>query len=709
VRSIEMRIGGAVPVLLAVLASSTLAAPAAPVPAGKPIGSGEEVEVVGQRFPEELARGLPEGTKGWLPYYVELRTSRDRPVPVELTGVTTGVGAPWRFAVRRKVEVPPGAPTRVWLYVRYEGRGDLSQFRATIKIKGPNLDRELLRSDFGMGSAPDERPVPMIMAGERTRTSVSAWGERTLGDSREPITSTRTERMEERELPDLCAGYDAVGVLLLRNPDGKALEPAQVEAIRRWVSGGGFVILVPSMKGEVFRSPLFKALLPDAEVGELKTRPGMSPADLFSVAPESPEATVRRSQRSGGAEEHAYTVLDPVRVKTRREIVSGIPGPGPGAAPLPGAVRVYYEAALGEGRVGVMTLDDLSFSDDGGLSFRKRLWGLILDGDVDSRRLEKGRPGPEPLLDAIAAGLRSSLTREIGVGFITFLVLAYLVLIGPGVYLVLKKLKRLPALVWVEPAVVVVYLGIIAATAYITKGVLTRYSVVSVIEHSAGEPYAIKRTGLGLFSAAEARYRISAPGSELLQPVGAGAEEAIDLELGPAPERPALHDFRIPQWGTATFAASGSMEWPPGAGVEVTALEPMEAGKERLLVKNRTGFAIRKGFLRGVSGREGIVAIPPIPAGGEVEVAGEVENFKILDLLQGKLDSLKPADGKGDRGPARPAPEVQLLAKTVEAVLAFSKGRRQVFIGVIEREEQDYAVDLPSSLERRLDLLVERW
>jgi hypothetical protein len=545
----------------------------------------------------------------------------------------------------------------------------------------------------------------MIMTGEHTRTSLSAWGDRVIEDNRESITMARTDRMEEKELPDLAAGYQAVGVLLLRNPDVKALEPNQIEAIRRWVSGGGFVILVPSVKGEIFRTGLFKELLPDAEVGELKARTGVVPGDLFHSTSDAADAAIRRAERSNGGEEHGYTVLDPVRVKTRREIVSGIPGPGRGNAPLPGAVRLYYEAALGDGRVGVMTLDDQSFSDEGGLSFRKRLWWLILSKDGEPRRAEKGRQGPEQLLESITASLRSSLTREIGVGFITFLVLAYLVVIGPGVYLVLKKLKRLPAIVWVEPAVVVIYLGIIAATAYITKGVLTRYSVVSVIEHTPGAPFATKRCGLGLFSAGEAEYRISAPGSDLLHPVGAGEEGEVDLELGPAPERPALRGYRIAQWGTATFAAHGAMEWPPGAEVEVTVLEPKEPGKGRLLVKNRTGFAIRKGFLRGFSDQEGLVTTPPIPAGGEVEVGDSADT-----TVEKNVE--KPAGKRGEKGSARLSPGDQLLEKSVEAVLAAERDpaglRRPVFIGVIEREDLDFAVDRPARLERRFDLLVER-
>jgi ABC-2 type transport system ATP-binding protein len=107
----------------------------------------------------------------------------------------------------------------------------------------------------------------------------------------------------------------------------------------------------------------------------------------------------------------------------------------------------------------------------------------------------------------------------------------YLTIIGPCVYFFLKRIKRLPWVVWVEPLIVVVYVGLIFLTGYLSRGVLTQTQSVAVYNWRENDPLMIKPSFLGVFSSEEARYRVTSNGARWLRPAFSNEREAARIGL----------------------------------------------------------------------------------------------------------------------------------------------------------------------------------
>jgi hypothetical protein len=646
----------------------------------------EAVEVVASSLPEDLASEIRKGEQGWLPFYVELRSLRDRPVVVDLTGLVKrrdNENTVWSFTARRRVEVPPGAPTRAWLYLRYEGQ-DFSNLDVEVQWKAEGTTQQLQRGQIHLVPEGEQSSIPMIAVGEHTQSTLSPWGDSSLELSKVKIGHSRIVRMEEKELPNHLLGYRGVRILLLRNINEKVLEAAQLEAIRQWVYLGGWVILVPSPKGEIFRSQLLRDLLPGAKIGE--------PRALAGQVHQDPWVTPRRPRFEDGEkpppEGIPYTLVDPIEIDALREIKCHHHEGPKKDGPATGTVRLYLEAACGGGRVGVLTFDDLTHGEES-IPFRRKFWSLLLDG-------AQGGQWAPPQQDSFAAAIQAGLKREVGVWAIVGMVVVYLLIIGPGLYLLLKKLGRLPSIVWVEPLVVVVYLGIIAATAYITKGFLTKVQTIHVVHHSREQPFVLEQSYLGLFSADEASYRIAAPKSDDLYALGDVA--AADMDLSPVGKGPALRGFRLAKWATGSFAAWSVREVAPSTGVTVEAPEG-ETDPEAITIQNGTGVGFRQGFVR---------------LGSRIISTGELGPGARKRIEKSALVEV-PAKTSSDPGNADPFGGDKLLRQAVDAVfgssLSLSKGSalssRAHFVGILDREEADFVVDHPTNLDHRVDLWAE--
>ncbi len=690
------------------LAIAALAAACA-LPGVARAAEGASFALVGTKFPENLASGVGgEETFGWLPYYVELRALTDRAVRVELNLRVAWKGNKTAAVVRKEVEVAPGAPTRAWVYVPYPGGNEPENFAVEGTARAAGGESVALHAKQfyrGRAAGDQEIEVPMFVVGEHTQAGASLWGgvDGFQTDAGQTLTDRRILAMKEEQLPDQALGYDAVRFLILRNPDVKALEPAQVDAIRRWVYLGGRVIFVPSPRGEIFRSSLLREFLPGAKVGDPQTAAGFVPENLFVVDKAEKARLVAKAGDDWG--DVRFVVADPIEAKAERQIVSA----GPAGERR---TRLYLEVPFGAGTVGVLTIDDMA-PEAKGLSFRRQLWELIaIEGrgrrgmDLRSARAEAQAGERKASGAAIIAAVRGGLPRDLSTWFIVLIVIAYLVIIGPGVYFVLKRLRRLPAIVWVEPLVVVVYLGIIAVTAYAAKGVLTRVRTVTVIDHRWGDPFALRRSWLGMFSATEAEYRIAAPESECIHPIGETTAEgedpaAIRIDAEGGQRGAALIGYRIAQWGTKTVAAWSMRDVGRAYGVSMALRgDPVPAGTKdagwSVTLANHTGFPIRRGFLLlGVRDAKGAYLIGPIADGAEA-------TFTSPPAVN--IDA--PAPKEGDDGFERS----DLLRGAVRAMAggAGDDADSLTFIGVLDRDQRDFDVDRPTTLQDRVDLFVER-
>ncbi|MGH9362960.1 MAG: hypothetical protein ACRD2T_13685, partial [Thermoanaerobaculia bacterium] len=226
-----------------------------------------------------------------------------------------------------------------------------------------------------------------------------------------------------------------------------------------------------------------------------------------------------------------------------------------------------------------------------------------------------------------------------------------------------------------------------------TKGILTRMRAVAVVHHAAGEPYLLRTSYLGIFSADETVYRVAGPGSDEVRPAGSHNHPALELDQA-SPEGPAVRGVKLAKWATGTFAASALTEAPEGYGVEVEAeRRSTEAGEELMSVRvrNRTGFRIARGFFLD---RGAVYSLGEVPAGAEKTVPGPLTKVET---------GAAPRPGAAED----PLGDDRFQREVLKAHLGAGSPGTALFTGLIDREEEDFVLDQPATLEARADLYVE--
>ena len=649
------------------------------------------VEVTDVSFPESIGKNLP-AYGGWLPVYVELepRSGASQLVTIEGSVFVRGERAP--FQVRQSVEVAPGARRRAWIYLRVGPEDSLQTAQVAI-FDGRG---ELIREEAWDVSAFDWRGprLSLLVVGESTGGDETPWpGD--LSTSRGNLRNFEeaVQACPSRELPDSVIGYHSFDMVVLRDLGADKLEPRQLRALRAWVYLGGYLIIVPSGSSpEIFRSRIARTLL-GGFLTDPKAEAGFVPGSLILVSGASPDRLLARDLDTdiSVGEERSYTLLDPLSGRVGREILAlpkdlGPPVDSGGEPSADGASgsgasqdvtalevsarrRLYAEVPYGHGRVGVFTFDDQTYRDRETQNFLRAIWRSIV---LLQFRLEKTNFTEQAvqLQDArIEAELRDS-TREVGLPVITGLISCYLLLVGPGLYFLLRWYRRLPSVIWAEPLLVVAYLGVIFTTGYITKGVLTKTRILSFISHRQGDSVALRESYLTLFSASEDVYRVSSPGGDLLQPIYKNEAEQRPVKL----ERSAggeltLDSYELAHWQEGHLVNVEVLDFDT-AGVEIKETRD-SFGTSRLKISNNLPYDIREGtyYSAGVA-----YAVPKIQLGSTVEVV--LEEPAKEDLLGERLKI--PARGFGYRG----APKLA---------------------AVVARGEEDFRLNRRSSLRERVD------
>lgn len=656
------------------------------------------VEVRQVWFPEEIGRSLHEGG-GWLPVYVELDCLSGEAEAV-LLEASVFVDRKPAFRTRQWVEVAPGAPRRAWCYV-LGFPGELQQ-RATFEVRTPGGEPIRRGDEWFLSSHSYQSDVPAILVVGQQIAGTTPWPSGT------PFLTPRGERQAgwvaqgtgASRLPDSVLGYQGVHIVILRDLQGERMEPRQVEALRNWVYFGGVLIVQSSTKsGDVFRSRIVGELAgarivePESEI--------LLPLHMWLDDPDSRLesrglATNLDISPEEGTKTPELTLLDPVDGEGELEIQGG-------RSSDPDATqerrRLYAELRYGQGKVGFVTFTGERL-DNSNVAFLRHFWGWVLGSVVG--HTERGAFSRQTAR-MVAPGLERELndpSRDVGVLFFFGLVAGYLVLIGPGIYFILKWKSGLPRVVWVEPVVVVAYLGVIFAVAYVNKGVLTKRRIWTVISQQEGEPLATRESYLTVFSATEAEYRVDAPRGFLLRPVFRNEEQQAPVSLtrrglgaggeATGPEGLSLGGFRLAQWEQGHLVNLDVLDLE-GTGILIERIEvPRESGEPsppaELRITNRLPFAVRQAV---VYDDRGAWMVPRLEPGDRTEV--------VLDAPQ------EPAPGGEEE------PWLRLL----ETSRAFRKvgfglpGSTPLLLAAdLEREEEDFHLDLRSSLKEKIDLYL---
>lgn len=290
-------------------------------------------------------------------------------------------------------------------------------------------------------------------------------------------------------LPDRSAGYDNMALVYLGDIAPDTLSDAQVGALRTWVASGGLLVCGGS---RLQTDERFRAFLP-ARWGQ---------TGILSVDPLA-------ARYHTGPSLVALAPLAPV--------------PGRNARPFLGstAQQIALAAPLGRGTIVALGFDAAS-ADFAGWPGRELLWRDVARQNIAPPSiLQTALDDSATRWNGGGAGLSSAVLRAPGLrapgfGAIGAFLLAYLVLLVPANYIILKRLDR-RELTWLTvPVLVILFSGVAYGFGYKLKGGDLRLNTASVVEMAAGSGQASVRTSIGLFSPRRTSYQISLADPEAL-------------------------------------------------------------------------------------------------------------------------------------------------------------------------------------------------
>ncbi|MEZ6187403.1 MAG: hypothetical protein R3F62_20625 [Planctomycetota bacterium] len=342
-------------------------------------------------------------------------------------------------------------------------------------------------------------------------------------------------------LPRHPLGYASVDAVVVADLDPEALDPEQVRALEDWVSSGGaLVFLSTGRAGEREASPLH----------ELYPVIGLSGQPLAQRSLQPLERLVPRQiplpERIGGACEPLSlepVPVERVRARTGAEVIAGDDG-----APL----IVRQRVGTGTIQFVAFSLAGRTFSAWGG---RGRLIGHLLPGPRDVA-LPTEEPRAAPPLEELVRNLSEAVEHlsPPSVFLIAPLLLAYVVLVGPGVFVALsqRKLLRygLPVGVGVSCAFALAFFGLSWAHKS-DEAVTTRIGAIEL----ASTPGAPSRVDLmaGIFSTSSELLEGTAPPESLLAPIALQHASTREARVNQDPASPSLSGVTIATWSLRRF------------------------------------------------------------------------------------------------------------------------------------------------------------
>ena len=378
------------------------------------------------------------------------------------------------------------------------------------------------------------------------------------GQSGAPATA-QVAQAAAADLPDRAAGYGGVSAVLLRSDaPTDALTEAQSAALRSWVAGGGHLVVCAGSDTARFIAPFFADLLPATVGAGASGLPTLTPKPLPGVhavpLPGGPAAVAGPY----GAGTVTLTASDPP----------------PGAPVLTAALPPVWSTLLGS-RPPPSTLvlrraatrEEFGSNDFG--DGRLRLSDTVIRG---------------PSLDAPG-------TLVIG-GFL----LAYLVILVPVNYFVLKKMDRKEWAWGTIPALVLLFAAGTFAVGYAAKGGRVFVNRAALIETRAGRAEAAAVGEVGVFSPRRASYDIALPGANLAAAVplpqfsgrGGDTPSAGGAQFVETPSGVSLPDTPVNMWAMRAFETRS----PVNLGGAVTGTLAFQSGTLTGTLMNHTTYAL---------------------------------------------------------------------------------------------------------------------
>jgi hypothetical protein len=390
------------------------------------------------------------------------------------------------------------------------------------------------------------------------------------------------------DLPDRVQAWSAIDRLVWQDVDASTLSPGQIAAMRAWVSAGGRLVIAGGTAGPVALASLPEDLLPYRPTATLDVDPSVLRTVLGGVP-------------TGGSTLPA---------------LAGTLAHGRALATSGGRV-VAADMPFGGGSVTLLGFDPTTSWLAQGDTWDTPLWRRLLatTGSAAATAL-----GDDSMLVSTAMNL-PSVTLPSTEGLLALLI-AYIVLIGPVNYIVLRMLDR-REWAWVTvPALI----GVFTLAAF-GIGVLGRGSdivlhQIAIVRGAPGTDQASAQAWTAIFSPSRDSFQVSASGDTLMSGTISGdnvtgqSSGIIDVVEGD-PTR--LRDFSIGYGSVRTIRAEGT-----ATGPAVDADLRLDGSTIKGTLTNRSTFPLAQASL--VVGNS-VAELGDIAPGASVPVTLEVTSL----------------------------------------------------------------------------------
>ena len=267
-------------------------------------------------------------------------------------------------------------------------------------------------------------------------------------------------------LPDDALGYQGVYNLFIDN--AAQLTDAQQRAIQLWMELGGRVVV------------------PDVVSGTLATNSQIS---LDYSTP------------------HVVRLTTEVTAQLPDDVVVPTVKPSPLAVEVHPGSNLLWERSVGRGTFYQTTVPFNALRDWSGLAW---LWRPVLQPQYPDIRAVVGRPNIVIQNDPLGRSLNIAALSQPHPVVIFLLILAYIAIIGPGTYVVLKRRYTLDW-AWVSiPATAIIITILLAITGVILRGNNTLVYTLSIVQQQAQATHALVSSGTAIYTPFRSSYVVDA-------------------------------------------------------------------------------------------------------------------------------------------------------------------------------------------------------
>lgn len=445
-------------VAAAFLAALTLPVLAAPAGAADAIAL-EARALVGGRFE----------SNGWIALSVSLANSGP-----PTTGYIAADGEDG--TVRRFVELPAGAHKVEALYVRP------AAFVRTVAVRFESVE--------GASLADASADVKVL---ERTSGHVALVGDG--GGNLRPQMIARGAGFPEpiplsaADLPERPEPLRGIETIVWAADSSSMTEP-QRRALERWVAAGGQLVVIGGPDWQA-RTAAFDALLP---VERLASQDAGNATALASWAGAvAPDGTEPLTLAVGDLRAGAISLVDNGAGKT-----------------------IFAAITRGAGRVGFVGID-LATAPFKSWAGAPLLWTRLIPDDRISEQFGDVSPIDEEIANTMTQALANLPSLSVPPAELLLgVIVAYILLIGPLSYFVLRRLDRRDLAWVVAPILVIVFSGISYGIGASMKGSQIIVNQIAVVRSSTDGTAASVSTYAGIFSPNRASYDLTVRGDALL-------------------------------------------------------------------------------------------------------------------------------------------------------------------------------------------------